>query len=249
MTTGSVFDAATTAGLGQALDVLRGRDPVLVGGLAVMLRVTDAYRATHDLDFVFDAPEGRDALVAALVHEGAASDSADAPQRLRVGTATVDIIDTAPLPAAIDDLPDDEGSRLFVCAHRFAWQTGTPIVLAGPPSPLTCRVATASALVVCKAHALAFGRRQRRAQKRASDLGDLYRLASVVLADEAEVLALRSAPWALAAQCVRALASDLLGDAASSTAAQLRRGGHVSGDVADGEAIAPLVALVARLDG
>lgn len=183
---------------------LEGFDFALVGGLAVMVRLGGAHRVTNDLDGVFDNPDENTA--ATLVTAGVAEPSGDAAGILVDGTK-LDVIDTQPLPEVVEEVVPDAGGRLFVCAHRFAYEAATPLVLALAGATATIRVATPAALVACKAHALRFGRPQRRATKRPGDLFDLYRLA---LDHHDEILAaLSTAPWLLRSQVTSALNEDL----------------------------------------
>lgn len=76
-------------------------------------------------------------------------------------------------------------------------------------------MASASALIATKAHALRWATPNRRATKRTSDLYDLYRLAEPY--PVSVVGPLRHAPWNLARQVADALSEDLadLGQAAA----------------------------------
>lgn len=183
---------------------LEGYDFALVGGLAVMVRLGGAHRVTNDLDGVFDNPD--EDTAASLVTAGVADAAGDAAGIFIDGTK-LDVIDTQPLPPVVEDVAPDPGDRLFVCAHRYAYEAATPLVVASARATATIRIATPAALIACKAHALCFGRRQRRATKRPGDLFDLYRLA---LDHHDEVLVgLSAAPWQLRSQVTAALHEDL----------------------------------------
>lgn len=93
---------------------------------------------------------------------------------------------------------------MFVCSHRFAYETATPVAFVGDTSQVTVRVATVEALIAMKAHALRFGRPERRRRKRASDLYDVVRLTTEGTAD-----LLVGSPWDLRAQVRTALVDDL----------------------------------------
>lgn len=182
---------------------LEGFDFALIGGLAVMIRLGAAHRVTNDLDSVFDNPD--EDTAANLVSAGIAEPAGDTDRVLVDGTK-LDVIDTQPLPPAVDQIVPDPAGRLFVCAHRFAYETAMPVVV-GAGGAATIRVATPAALVACKAHALRYARAQRRATKRPGDLFDLYRLA--LEHRDAVVTALGGAPWQLGAQVAAALGEDL----------------------------------------
>lgn len=192
---GGVMDAFIGS-IGQ----LAPADPVIIGGLAVMCRVGGEHRPTLDIDSAFNN-ETDTPTTALLVADGIAT-AGDAIQRVRIDDALVDVIDTFPIVP--HDLPDDPAQRLFVCAHRFAYESATPVTFVGTSNRATVRVASVEALISMKAHALRFGRHQRRATKRASDLYDVIRLVTA----GADGL-LIGAPWALRQQVRDAMAEDL----------------------------------------
>jgi hypothetical protein len=186
-----------------AITRLEGYDFALVGGLAVMVRLGGAHRVTNDLDGVFDNPD--EDTAATLVTAGVAQASGDSG--IVIDGTKLDVIDTQPLPLVVEEVVSDPGGRLFVCAHRYAYEAATPLVVASAGATATIRVATPAALIACKAHALRFGRPQRRATKRPGDLFDLYRLA---LDHHDDVLGgLSAAPWELRSQVASALHEDL----------------------------------------
>jgi len=192
---------------GEAMDAFIGSiaqlaptDPVIIGGLAVMCRVGGEHRPTLDIDSAFNS-ETDTPTTALLVADGIAI-AGDAIQRVRIDDAAVDVIDTFPIVA--DDLPDDPAQRLFVCAHRFAYESAIPVTFVGTSNRATVRVASVEALISMKAHALRFGRPQRRATKRSSDLYDVIMLTTAGVDD-----LLAGAPWALRDQVRDAMADDL----------------------------------------
>ena len=184
---------------------LAGYDFALIGGLAVMVRLQEAHRVTGDLDGVFDNPTDVPTTVA-LIAAGIARD-APAPQRVIVQDTDVDVIDTFALPDLPADLPDEPKDRLFVCAHRYAFETATAVRLRAGTDSAEVKVAVPPALIATKAHALRFATARRRATKRSSDLYDLYRLAAT---HRPEIAAgLTAARWDLRGQVADALAADL----------------------------------------
>ena len=184
---------------------LAGYDFALIGGLAVMVRLQEAHRVTGDLDGVFDNPTDVP-TTATLIAAGIARDS-PAPQRVIVLDTDVDVIDTFALPDATADLPDDPKDRLFVCAHRYAFETATAVRLRAATESAEVKIAVPAALIATKAHALRFATARRRSTKRSSDLYDLYRLASSHLPEIADDLA--AARWDLRGQVADALSADL----------------------------------------
>jgi len=207
-----VFDGPASA-MAAAVATLADWDFCMVGGLAVMVRVGGEHRATTDLDVVFDN-ETDTPTTASLVRAGVAVDAAGV-QRVTVGGVSLDVIDTFALPDDLDALPESPKDRLFVTAHRWAYETATTCRLISNQTRFEARVASAAALVTTKAHALRWATANRRATKRSSDLYDLYRLADVLPASVVEPL--RGAPWNLARQVADALSEDLadLGQAAA----------------------------------
>ncbi len=105
----------------------------------------------------------------------------------------------------LDSVFDNPKDRLFVCAHRWAYESSSPVRLTSDRHEATVRVAIPDALIAMKSHALRWATPQRRSTKRVSDLHDLYRLAS--LPDIGTQL--EGAPWRLASQAARALTEDL----------------------------------------
>ncbi|MBK5221625.1 MAG: hypothetical protein JJE52_01860 [Acidimicrobiia bacterium] len=145
---------------------------VLIGGLAVTMRTSAmgaAHRATVDIDLVTIDAEPETIEVLADAH-------GSSRQPLMIDGIKVDLIPTSPITD--DDLDGlDDGDRLFVAGHRWAFEGGTPSRLAiSAAEPLHATVATTHALVATKCHAIGYPTSRRRATKHASDLLDLFRL-------------------------------------------------------------------------
>jgi hypothetical protein len=146
---------------------------VLVGGLAVAVRVASADRATTDIDSVFDLAPDDSATIEVLAAAGVGEPAGPAaPQRRVVNGVGVDCIDTY----AIDDAElADMGDRdaLFVGAHRFAAVTAEPVRLRVGDRAVETLVAIPGALVATKLHA---ARYRPHSDKLGGDLLDLYQL-------------------------------------------------------------------------
>ena len=145
---------------------------VLIGGLAVTMRVSaagTAHRATVDIDLVTVDAEPEAVEVLADAH-------ATSKQTLIIGEVKVDLIPTSPITNEdLDGLEDQH--RLFVAAHRWAFEEGRPARMTTVGSqPLDALVASTASLVATKCHAIGFPTSRRRATKHASDLLDLFRL-------------------------------------------------------------------------
>jgi hypothetical protein len=108
----------------------------------------------------------------------------------------VDVIETHPLDACeIEGLGDAQ--RLFVAAHRWAYETATSIDIGTLDRYHRVPVATPAALLMMKAHAAGHARAARRASKHGNDLYDIYALIeaySDVGTFRSEV---EAAPWGL----------------------------------------------------
>lgn len=145
---------------------------VLIGGLAVTMRVSAAgaaHRATVDIDLVTVDAEPEAVQVLADAH-------ATPKQPLMIGNVKVDLIATSPITNAdLDGLGDQD--RLFLAAHRWAFESGRPERMTTPTfEPLYALVASTASLVATKCHAIGFPTSRRRATKHAADLLDLFRL-------------------------------------------------------------------------
>ena len=76
----------------------------------------------------------------------------------------------------------DDGTRLFVAGHRWAFDTATPMRLGTRGEKRTTvelPVATPAGLVAAKSHAVGYPRAVRRATKHGGDLFDVFRLIEV----------------------------------------------------------------------
>ena len=91
----------------------------LIGGLAVMVRLTSAHRSTSDIDTIARAvsPDGR----AVLVAQGAVSTA----NGVSVNGIKIDIIDIAS-DLDLDNLPSDVSQRMFVLAHWWMAASANP---------------------------------------------------------------------------------------------------------------------------
>lgn len=164
----------------------------LMGGLAVMARLAHVHRETADVDIV---SESSPVVVELLMDLGGSRtvNGVEMPSEVRI-----DILDVA-------EGGPDHGSFL---AHRLGLDDASPVrvVVCDPGGVVIAEaspaVASAAALVAMKLHAIP-ERRDARVYKRASDLFDVYRLASLLRADVAD--GLRSAAPALQVSAVALL--------------------------------------------
>lgn len=152
----------------------------LVGGLAVMVRLSEAHRVTTDFD---EVTEGRDATIAVLVAQGAVP-TANGVLLPDVGVR-LDLLDAGHTLAELDALApqcttDDERSALQLAfVNRYALETAvaTEVFVAERErivAHVSLPVAVAGALVAMKVNA---ARTPTRARDKASgDVYDAYRL-------------------------------------------------------------------------
>jgi hypothetical protein len=145
---------------------------VLIGGLAVTMRVSAAgaaHRATVDIDLVTVDAQPEAVEVLADAH-------ATPKQSLIIGEVKIDVSATSPITN--EDLEGlDDQNRLFVVAHRWAFESGHLSRMTTTGSePLDALVASTASLVATKCHAVGFPTSRRRATKHVSDLLDLFRL-------------------------------------------------------------------------
>ena len=148
----------------------------VVGGVAVMVHLAEAHRATRDVDAVADDDTGvlRGAL--AVVAQDPATNTSEDSVVLADGTK-VDVIATGSWTP--EQLPEDELDRMFVLSHWWALDTAVPTRLSVVDGT-TVRVdadapiADPAALVATKLQSMR--RRRRDPAKAASDAYDVYRL-------------------------------------------------------------------------
>jgi hypothetical protein len=188
----------------------------LIGGLAVVCRVSTGTRATGDVDVVTDTEAGlvgsasaADNLVAAQL---ARRDAGTQTIRLWVGPTKVEIIETQAVPAELVQGIEPELSRLFVLAHRWALETATALTLTvrGHAVATLIDVAQPAALVAMKLHSI---HSRGEEAKRASDAWDLARLLATHNGDGAIRRDLMDGPAGLyeltSAQLQRAFVDDV----------------------------------------
>lgn len=166
----------------------------VIGGIGVTIRLATAgrgHRATVDIDIVADDRE-HDAIEVLAHHHGRVRE-----QTAVVAGIEVDLIPTEPVSDdALREIADD-GSRLFVAAHRWALESASDVrvaVAGAGDTVVSMPVASPAGLVAAKAHAAGFGRQARRATKHGGDMFDIYRLIEVFDAQGAVRADLQRAP-------------------------------------------------------
>lgn len=188
----------------------------LVGGMAVMVQLAEAHRATADVDTVADDDSGQLGPALAILAAEQHGSATGTRVVLEDGT-TIDVITTGSWVA--EDLPDDDLDRIFVLAHWWAVQTAEVVelrVVEGAEIAMAAEIAVArpAALVACKLQSSR--RRQRDQAKAASDLHDIYRLLAEHDRDGGVAAALATGPEDLGRWCADAMTETFVTDASRS---------------------------------
>ncbi|WP_300603412.1 hypothetical protein [Trebonia sp.] len=167
--------AAVVQGV-EEVRALIGQPPVVVGGLAVMCRLSNPYRATTDLDVVDrllgEVPQLQ-VLRAARGAKPVEPTSVLLPTAY--GQVKVDVLEVRQVE--IDQPSDDPGDRLHAVAHAWASDTATEVIievapLSGAQVEVSALVAEPGPLVAMKLQAIM----NRVAAKQGTDLQDIARL-------------------------------------------------------------------------
>ena len=184
--------AAVVQGVTEVGELI-GHPPVIVGGLAVLSRLSTPYRATVDLDVV-DRLLG-DVPQLELLRGAAGAETVEPAGVLlptQYGPVKVDVLEVRQVE--IDVPSDDPGDRLHAAAHAWANDTATDVTIEviridGNRFDVTTPVAEPGPLVAMKLQAVM----NRSLEKQGTDLLDIVRLTldqgtrRVVLAQIAEL--------------------------------------------------------------
>lgn len=167
--------AAVVQGV-REVEAILGRAPVVVGGLAVMCRLSNPYRATTDLDVVDRGTAGPAHLeVLRSVPGAVAVEPAAVELATEFGPVRVDVLEVR--QAEIDHPSDDPGDRLHAASHAWAHDTRTDVTIRascrdGRTVEVVAPVAEPGPLIAMKLQALM----DRGVDKQGTDLQDLLRL-------------------------------------------------------------------------
>jgi hypothetical protein len=168
----AVVDAVTSVG------ELTGHKPVVVGGLAVLARLSSAHRATIDLDIVDRRADGQSRQLE-ILRESAETTPADPVGVMvttRFGEVRVDVLEVNQYE--LENPSDDVGDRLHAGSHGWAADSATPMtisVLGSDRAELTrvsTKVAEPGPLIAMKLQAVM----DRGNAKAGTDLWDIVRL-------------------------------------------------------------------------
>jgi hypothetical protein len=168
--------AAVVQGV-REVRALIGQPPVVVGGLAVLARVSQPYRATVDLDVVDRLRGGVPQLEVLRAADGAeAVEPAAVLLPTPFGAVKVDVLEVRQVE--LDRPSDDPGDRLHASAHAWAHDTATDLTIeviphGGERVEATTPVAEPGPLIAMKLQAIM----NRSMTKQGTDLLDILRLA------------------------------------------------------------------------
>jgi hypothetical protein len=160
----------------EEVRTLIGQSPVVVGGLAVMCRLSNPYRATTDLDVVDRLLGGTPQLQVLRAARGAEPvEPTSVLLPTAYGQVKVDVLEVRQIE--IDQPSDDPGDRLHALAHAWANDSATEVIievapLSGAPVEVSALVAEAGPLVAMKLQAIM----NRVAAKQGTDLQDIARI-------------------------------------------------------------------------
>ncbi len=155
-----------------AMATRTGREVIVVGGLAVVCRLTHPYRATSDLDTVHRRTGNEPAQLDLLIAGGAEpSGVSGVLLPTAAGAVQVDVLEVT--DADLKNLPDDPTDRLHVLSHAWAAASATPVVIKAEGIPeVTVAVAEPGPLVAMKLQAVM----NRGSAKEGTDLLDIIRI-------------------------------------------------------------------------
>jgi hypothetical protein len=177
---------------------LIGQPPVLVGGLAVLSRLSSPYRATVDLDVVDRLLGDRPQLDILRAAEGAEPiEPAAVLLPTPYGPVKVDVLEVRQVE--LDRPSDDPGDRLHAAAHAWANDTATDLTIEtirsnGGCIEVTTPVAEPGPLIAMKLQAVM----NRATDKQGTDLLDVVRLSFDEATRPAALAQIRDAQRALA---------------------------------------------------
>jgi hypothetical protein len=161
----------------REVQALIGQPPVVVGGLAVLARLSQAYRATVDLDVVDRLRAGVPQIEVLRAADGAvAVEPAAVLLPTPHGAVKVDVLEVRQVE--LDRPSDDPGDRLHASAHAWAHDTATDLTIeavrhGGERVEATTPVAEPGPLIAMKLQAIM----NRSVNKQGTDLLDIMRIA------------------------------------------------------------------------
>jgi hypothetical protein len=156
----------------RTTQTLTGQPVTVIGGLAVICRLSSPHRATSDLDIVNRRGDHQTPQLELLIAKSEPVEGRNAALvTTAAGKVIVDVLEVA--DADLHPLPDDPTGRLFVLSHAWAAATATPVIIdvRGQPD-IAVAVAEPGPLIAMKLQAT-FDRSK---AKEGTDLLDIVRL-------------------------------------------------------------------------
>lgn len=179
---------------------LTDETPVVIGGLAVLSRLSVPYRATTDLDVV-DRLRGASQLQLLRRQAGATPiEPAAVELPTSLGNVKIDVLEVRQIE--LDEPSDNPGDRLHASSHAWAYDTATDLRVTVTSSEsavrrVTARFAEPGPLIAMKLQALM----DRTTAKQGTDLQDIVRL---ILDEETRPVAMEQL-----STCDQSMASDI----------------------------------------
>jgi hypothetical protein len=183
------------------LEARTGRRATVIGGLAVLCRLSAVYRATGDLDTANRLALGETPQIDVLLQEDGVTPAGPAGVWMptSLGTVRVDVIEVT--DSELSQLPADPTDRLAVLSHAWAIETATPVTIRAVSSPVgaitevIARVAEPGPLIAMKLQSVM----NRPVDKERTDLLDIVQLTLDLAAGPPGRAQLRQADAQLAA--------------------------------------------------
>lgn len=167
--------AAVVQGVIEVRDLI-GETPVIVGGLAVLSRLSSPYQATVDLDVVDRLLGGAPQLEVLRAAVGAESvEPAAVLLPTHYGAVKVDVLEVRQIE--LDKPSEDPGDRLHAASHAWASDTASEMLIEvirrdGERVEVAARVAEPGPLIAMKLQSVM----NRSEDKQGTDLLDIIRL-------------------------------------------------------------------------
>jgi hypothetical protein len=156
----------------RTTQTLTGQPVTVIGGLAVICRLSSPHRATSDLDIVNRRGDHQAPQLELLIAKSEPVEGRNAALvTTAAGKVIVDVLEVA--DADFHPLPDDPTGRLFVLSHAWAAATATPVIIDVHGQPdISVAIAEPGPLIAMKLQAT-FDRSK---AKEGTDLLDIVRL-------------------------------------------------------------------------
>lgn len=160
------------------IETRTGRSVTLVGGLAVLCRLSRAYRATSDVDTANRRTENERSQLKVLIDSGAQQQGASGVRiQTSRGEVQVDVLEVS--DSELNHLPQDPNDRLHVMSHAWGIASASPMSISVAETTDDAKLETVQVLVATPGPLIAMKIQavmNRSAAKEATDLLDIVRL-------------------------------------------------------------------------